>query len=989
MRDESKAPTMAGSAASIDVQHPAIAPGPPQPPPALFWLYGLVTAGLFSIGVAAGNLFFAGNRSLVFPFEVAKAHCEQAFPDPFNDVSTLDGFTECLQRPAAISGLVVLAGGMLVLAGALALMVVLPLVDRWRSGWRHNQLRVPAAQQRFDRLCDESGLHDRSGLFGRRRPGLFVAGPPVRQAFTTALPGRRPIVVLPAAVALGHADSRRFDPIVRHELAHVLARDVTWVSALRGLLWVTVPAIIIGAIPDLFAVEAVNTPSATTFVEAIVLVAATATLAAALLRAREHEADRYTADAGSGSALAQLLASAATRTRRRALVRRILATHPDPAARISALPGSDSSRSEPRWSARGDLAQAMAFGFVAVTVMGAAYSLTALLNYSAQGWLPPVVASALGGILLGTGLTPSLYRRAVAARRTGQTVSWRRTVSGTAVGVVVGMFISPVVSLPGQTAFLPTSGRVATILAAALVAAAGAGAVALCAGLADVMSTAPAPRILRGMVYVAAAGATFAAFWPLASVASALSNPALLRTWLVYGMAAEHWPFVFATVPLAALILLTRRRRTSDDPHQPVPVADRDTTPAATVQAVIVAAVASVLASVASALHSHLVRPDTTDLAIRMHQERAWISALAGLIVLVIVGGRGGSRCLPLAILLAGAATLASGAVQFIDGALTVRSWSLINLRLSVATPGVWLAYLILLAAPILVLLPRTAPTASGVARNSAPSMPRISGRLRAAGTVGLAAAATVTAAALIIGLGLPLGYVPPTSGVEAAPRATVSAPAIPGVTGTIPAAPVQILTDDQAQAVAASVQATLPAFWKPRPSSPSSDTSVEPAACQPIATDAYIDALEPHQRAFGKAQFDTVSTVSRVVASALYVDVYAYDEKVPPSLFAEADAALAACPRLSTTLDGGGTLTIDFASRPAPAFGDRAWRIAEHLTARSGGTRITSTATYTIVSVGNHLITVLQLAVLEDLDENVANRALTTALATLHTMTG
>jgi len=87
---------------------------------------------------------------------------------------------------------------------------------------------------------------------------------------------------------------------------------------------------------------------------------------------------------------------------------------------------------------------------------------------------------------------------------------------------------------------------------------------------------------------------------------------------------------------------------------------------------------------------------------------------------------------------LACSATLASGTVQFVDGALAVCSWSLINPRLSVTTPGVWLVYLILLAAPILVLLPRVAPTASGAARDPAPSAPQTTGPLRAVGTVGL-----------------------------------------------------------------------------------------------------------------------------------------------------------------------------------------------------------------------------------------------------------
>jgi hypothetical protein len=117
-------------------------------------------------------------------------------------------------------------------------------------------------------------------------------------------------------------------------------------------------------------------------------------------------------------------------------------------------------------------------------------------------------------------------------------------------------------------------------------------------------------------------------------------------------------------------------------------------------------------------------------------------------------------------------------------------------------------------------------------------------------------------------------------------------------------------------------------------------------------------------------------------------VNVYAYDEPVPQSLFTAADAALASCPRLSQASQNG-VITIDYESRPAPAIGEHAWRVLQHLTIRSRGTRITGTASFTIVSVGNHLITVLELAVLEKLDETIADQALTVALTTLHTTVG
>ncbi|WP_127501779.1 M48 family metalloprotease [Actinoplanes solisilvae] len=143
--------------------------------------------------------------------------------------------------------------------------------------WLYGRLDVPEAAARFAGLCREHGLE--------REPRLWVAGPAVRYAFTTALPGGATTVVVPARLALGPEE--RFDAVVTHELAHVLARDVTWVSALRGPVWLLPPAFVLAIVPLVGRVG--FSPRVITAAAGVMLLAVViALLAAALLRLRER-----------------------------------------------------------------------------------------------------------------------------------------------------------------------------------------------------------------------------------------------------------------------------------------------------------------------------------------------------------------------------------------------------------------------------------------------------------------------------------------------------------------------------------------------------------------------------------------------------------------------------------------------------------------------------------------------------------------------------
>ena len=199
----------------------------------LIGMYALLALAVGCVGASAGELFFNGDGTLSTPFESAENRCLLSYPLAVH----LQQLDRCQEGSYRSQGLFVLGcvGGMLLLTAAL--MLIVPWLDRRRLA-RTRQFTdiegiTTAVTARFGALCDQAGLT------GRRRPRLVVAAVP--EAFTIALPGGQPLVVLPVTIALAWAQPGRFDPVVLHELAHVRARDVSLVSSVRGIAWVTIP----------------------------------------------------------------------------------------------------------------------------------------------------------------------------------------------------------------------------------------------------------------------------------------------------------------------------------------------------------------------------------------------------------------------------------------------------------------------------------------------------------------------------------------------------------------------------------------------------------------------------------------------------------------------------------------------------------------------------------------------------------------------------
>jgi hypothetical protein len=212
------------------------APSPTWP---LRGLYLFLAVAVGCVGASAGELFFLDYAPLSNRFAAVTNRCVLLFPIETRS-QELDS---CWAGAYRSQGWVALGWAVATLVLTAGLILIVPWLDRWRlaRAARFSDIRgrTTTAAARFRSLCAEAGLA------GRRSPDLLIAAVP--EAFTTVLPGGRPLVVLPVKVALGCDDPTRFDPVVLHELAHVRMRDVSLASAVRGISCGPVAGIIRGS----------------------------------------------------------------------------------------------------------------------------------------------------------------------------------------------------------------------------------------------------------------------------------------------------------------------------------------------------------------------------------------------------------------------------------------------------------------------------------------------------------------------------------------------------------------------------------------------------------------------------------------------------------------------------------------------------------------------------------------------------------------------
>lgn len=418
-------------------------------------------------------------------------------------------------------------------AGALAVVYLAPVLVRRRRRLRGLGLPLQGAGGRLAELAAEAGI--------RRMPRIERGPASQRDAFSYGAPGR-PRVVLPPAVAVRWRDRELFDPLVRHELAHIRHRDVALAWLARSVWYALAPLLILPLAVSLLSSD--HSILADLLWRAALLGLTVLLVSAALLRSREYDADlRAARVAGEIESLTALLRRSSGRHDRNPL-RRLVARHPTPDQRISVL-------QDPERAAGVTFLDGFSSAFLAGLLFPLVSTVVVVMfTGSGRTNLGDSVAALVAGPLLGGSVGLGLWRTAVAGRIAGIS----RQAGPVAFGVAAGLLLGQLASLAGTG-----SGAAGGLDHPALLAVSsilGVGATVLSAGLAQ-LGTDAAPRLHRRAAMVAIVvidGLVFAsALWIGSTLQLVLDNSglALARAWLVTLLPSAS--LVIATVAVLAL----------------------------------------------------------------------------------------------------------------------------------------------------------------------------------------------------------------------------------------------------------------------------------------------------------------------------------------------------------------------------------------------------------------------------------------------------
>jgi Zn-dependent protease with chaperone function len=426
-----------------------------------------------------------------------------------------------------------LGGAGAVGAGALAVVYLAPVLVRRRRRLRGLGPPLQGAGVRLAELAADSGI--------RRVPRIERGPASQRDAFSYGAPGR-PRVVLPPAVAVRWRDRELFDPLVRHELAHVRHRDVALAWLARSVWYALAPLLILPLVVSLLSSD--HSILADLLWRAALLGLTVQLVSAALLRSREYDADLRAAQvAGEIESLTALLRRSPGGHDRNPL-RQLVARHPTPAQRILVL-------QDPERAAGVTFLDGFSSAFLA-GLLFPLVSTVVLVMFTGSGRtdLGDSVAALVAGPLLGGSVGLGLWRAAVAGRIAGIS----RQVVPVALGVAAGLLLGQLASLAGTGA--GAAGGLGHPALLAVSAALGAEATVMSAGLAQLGADA-VPRLHRRVALVAIVvidGLVFAsALWIGSTLQFVLdsSGLALARAWLVTLLPSAD--LVIGTVAVLAL----------------------------------------------------------------------------------------------------------------------------------------------------------------------------------------------------------------------------------------------------------------------------------------------------------------------------------------------------------------------------------------------------------------------------------------------------
>ncbi|MGE5762608.1 MAG: M48 family metalloprotease [Mycobacterium leprae] len=420
----------------------------------------LLSAGMF-MGTWLHNASPVGDD---WRRQVAACLARNPLPQPGTSLAPNQRFLRCTagveRRRAAFA-----AGGLVVAAlGGLGLMIATPHLVERRRRLHPAVAGLAPAVARFEALVRDEGL---------RRPPVLVVGPStLRDAFSYGTPGRYR-VALPPAVAVRWRDEATFDPLVRHELAHVARHDVAFAWMARSVWIVVVPLLVLPLVVAPLVGDLSILPS---YGWRAALLAGVALLAsAALLRSREYDADLRSARSEERIANLQGLLKrvpAPTRTG----WRRLVAYHPSAVGRCAVL-------GDPARHAGVTFVDGLTVAFLAALILPL---LESLMYTAGRADLSFALPAAVLGPVLGATVGLGLWRQALVSRIAGT----RSHVASAALGVLVGYGLGETASL-AQTGLRSPTGY--SHAALGIVIAIGmCGATIVAAGLGDLFADASA-----------------------------------------------------------------------------------------------------------------------------------------------------------------------------------------------------------------------------------------------------------------------------------------------------------------------------------------------------------------------------------------------------------------------------------------------------------------------------------------------------------------
>ena len=385
----------------------------------------LLIAAMLSTGLLVGTLVHNGvlGTSWSESARACLAQADDAVPDKTDvpaQIAHNEVLSTCLAPAERIRAWFDVAGALLIALLGVVVLLATPAYIRRREKLREAGARLDGARERIRELAAEVGL--------ARPPRLLLGRAGQRDAFVFGLPGRY-YLVLPTALVVRWRSRAYFDPVVRHELAHLKRHDVP-LAWLASAVWVAaVPVILLPVITSLLRWEFSILPPylwrVALFMVVIWLIRRQA------LRSREHDADLHAArQAGDWRALCAVLETATTQAK--GWWRRFISNHPTVAQRVAVL--TDPGR------LRGvSVVDALAGGFLTALLLPAlSGTLQILLTKTpAYSYIPQIVALIVGpiaGLAVGVGL----WRQAMIDQVTGERVWPGPAVAGFVAGLLLG-----------------------------------------------------------------------------------------------------------------------------------------------------------------------------------------------------------------------------------------------------------------------------------------------------------------------------------------------------------------------------------------------------------------------------------------------------------------------------------------------------------------------------------------------------------------------